>query len=307
MKACYKIVVPVISLLGLFSCNSFKKNEHEKGAGDIKVFQTIPYQNPDIIKVTPNYKSYVLGIHEKDFLVNEKVDSLLLIKTLSTLYPKANDSGMACLDWEGEVFQYLIKQDDNQKFKYYLKEYIKSIRIAKRFRPNVQWGYYNLPFREYWKPNSDWEEKNNNLLPLYKEFDFLAPSMYTFYLEKEHPGQNEKSIKANMEYFLKLSKELKIPLYPFVWQRFHTANKKFRYDYIPLDQFSTELSLIVSAEYEGKKTDGIIWWNSGINSLNELSVRNEKNDSIKEDFLKRPQYYKVYKKEVDKVLNNKKQ
>lgn len=302
MRACFSQFLFIFFVIVICSCSE-RKSKVTEPTGKRQVYQTIPYHNPEIIMVTPDYKTFVLGIHEKDFLTSGKVDSVLIIKTLTMLYPSSNDSGMACFDWEGEAFQRLISQDDSNLFEYYLEEYIKSIRIAKRYRPNVRWGYYGIPFREYWHPGEDWRNRNNNLIPLMKEMDFLSPSLYTHFLEQERPGKNEKFILSNMNYFLETSKKLNMPIYPFVWHRIHPRNKKYKNQYIPMAQFSSELNLIVNTEYEGKKVDGIIWWNSGINALNELLIRDEKKDSIRQDFLKRPEQYKIYKKEVERILN----
>lgn len=199
---------------------------------------------------------YVDFIYQNSFVTNNNYDEDKLISTINKMFPNPNQSGMAILDWEGIGFNSLIKQNDLGKK--YRDQFSKAIIKAKSMRPNMKWSFYALPTREFWSMNEGWREKNKNLMSLYANFDFFAPSLYIFYsLGEVKKEMHYKYIDTNIDLAKDLAKKLNIPIYPVVNQRYHPSNRKFPNQLVPEELFRLYVSRI-----RQNKVAGIIWWHS---------------------------------------------
>lgn len=187
-----------------------------------------------------------------------------LENSIISLYPNILDEGLCYIDIESPYIDYLINEDTNsQKFKEALNYFIKIITKARSIRPNVSWGFYGIPFTTYWDLEKDFFSKYDKLKPLLEVSDVLFPSMYFFYSDHEPNGfLNEKFVRTNTQELIKIAALYSKPVFPFVMERFHPSNQNIGLKKIPENEFLKYINMILEESYEGKKVDGIVWWNA---------------------------------------------
>ncbi len=181
----------------------------------------------------------------------------LLNKRIVQLFPDSNASGYAILDWEGNGMNLLtsLPQSDPQ-FQLVLGKFISALQYAKKLRPNVKWSYYGMPTREYWHMNAQWQQKNQQLIPLLKMCDMLTPSLYKPYSDASGQGNNQAYVNGNVQLELKIGAQLNLSVYPLVWHRLpdNTLLSK--------DEFLRHVKAILNQKYNGAKPAGVIWWDA---------------------------------------------
>lgn len=195
-------------------------------------------------------------VYQNTFVTNNKYDEAKLIRTITKLYPNKNQSGMAVLDWEGVAFDNLIKNKDVSNASKI--QFEQAIKKAKALRPNVKWSFYGLPTRNFWNPDQNWKSKNLDLISLFSNFDFIAPSIYIFYpLNEVKETLQNKYIDSNIQLAKEIGQKVGKPVYPIVNHRYHPSNKKYGNQLVSKELFSYYISRIV-----GNQIDAIIWWQS---------------------------------------------
>ena len=80
-------------------------------------------------------------------------------------------------------------------------------------------------------------------------------------------------IEENLSLFLDYAKRVNKPVIPYVWYRVHPSNKKFGSELISKERMDLYLNKIKYFEHDGKKVEGIIWWEPS-NSLKMLETKN---------------------------------
>lgn len=189
-----------------------------------------------------------------DLKLNEDV----FVARIKSMYPGATDKGMGVIDWEPAGFDHLKPSDP--KFIKITAEMEKMVRLAKKTRPNVKWSFYGLPFREYLHFTDAWRQKCYGLIPVLKQCDFLAPSMYSFLPNSLKGVENKRYVDSNMAMSLRIGAMLNKPVYPFVWHRWHDGNKQYGLTPIPMSEFQGTASRILSRKYNNRRVSGLIWW-----------------------------------------------
>ncbi len=208
-----------------------------------------------------------------------KVDEANLTKVINSMFPSKTQKGICTLDWEGKALAILEKSDsDSAEFKTMVSEYIKAIRIAKRLRPNMKWGYYGLPFKNYWNRDDNWRNRTLELLPLFKEADMIFPSIYDFYDDSVGWADDPAYVNDNVVLALEVGTRLNKPVFPFVWHRYHNSNKKKGYELIPEEEFKTHLDAALKANFQNKYIKGIVWWGA-----DRWFYANKKNEVLKKE------------------------
>ncbi|WP_286727585.1 MULTISPECIES: hypothetical protein [Sphingobacterium] len=200
-------------------------------------------------------------INQSQFVTNDQLDEEKLRKEVIRRFPNTSSSGYAVLDWEGKAMDALISQKDEGTFKMYIGEFVRALKIAKKLRPNVKWGFYALPYRQYWNINDTFRNKNYRLVEILKNQDFIEPSLYTFYPEAVSRKSNSEYIHKNISLALELGRKYNKPVYAFIWHRVHPSNKKYSEEQIPLSVFEEEIAQMLSS-YNGYKISGLMWWHS---------------------------------------------
>ncbi|WP_345992299.1 hypothetical protein AAEU33_09555 [Chryseobacterium sp. Chry.R1] len=195
-------------------------------------------------------------VYQNTFVTNNKYDEAKLIKTITKMYPDKDQRGMAVLDWEGVMYDNLIKGSDVSNAS--RVQFEQAIKKAKDLRPNVKWSFYGLPTRNFWSPDQNWKSKNLDLSSLISNFDFIAPSVYIFYpLTEVKADVQNKYIDSNIQLAKQIGQKIGKPVYPIVNQRYHPSSKAYSNQLVPKDLFSYYISRIAS-----NQIDTIIWWQS---------------------------------------------
>lgn len=191
-----------------------------------------------------------------------KVDETHLTNKINRIYPDKNEKGICALDWEGKALEILEKSDsDSPEFNKMLNEFIKALKIAKRLRPNIKWGYYGIPIQNYWHRNDNWRNRSRELLPLFKESDIIFPSVYDFYEDSVRSrAQDAEYVNDNIVLGLEIGARVNKPVMPFVWHRYHNSNKKKGFSLIPADEFKDHVDAALKANFQNKRINTIIWW-----------------------------------------------
>ncbi|SFW65262.1 Hyaluronidase [Sinomicrobium oceani] len=229
-------------------------------------------QDPDIkgqkTFVQENELSTYTIFYQNFFVTDNKVDEAKLKRQIESKIPSETATGFAVLDWEGEAIKVFQNQDDQEKLDFYINEFLKAIRLAKKLRPNVKWGYYHILYISYWGKISDFRKQNKKLEPIIREQDFIAPSLYVYNTGLRYKISGHKYLRKKLLQALEMGDKYNLPVYPFVW---HRTPKKTGHEFIPVEVFEHVVNLISSTEYSGKTAKGIFWWHS-----ESYSYRNRK-------------------------------
>jgi len=189
------------------------------------------------------------------------LDEAAFRQRIGQVFPDANATGIGVLDWEGSAFSKLRNGDPNSSdYKQGLAEYMKAIVIAKQMRPNMQWGYYALPFLSRDKNFRTW---NDAIAPLLQQCDVFFPSLYQYYPQSSRSGDSESSyIDQNIATCLRLAAKYNKKVMPFVWHRLYPDNKDKGLKLVPVSDFENRIKDLVNVQINGKGIDGLVWWGS---------------------------------------------
>jgi len=183
------------------------------------------------------------------------LDVGLLKKKILSVFPDSISSGIAVLDWEGKAANVLRTQNSSKHFEQVMDEFIKTIRFAKALRPHVQWGFFGLPFGDFFYMNANWINRNQKLSPILSQCDIIFPAVYISYSDDQvGANSNLTFINKNVTLALEIGDEIQRPVMPFIWHRF----KNFQQ--IPANTFYNYVRSILSVTYKGRGIDGLVWW-----------------------------------------------
>ena len=154
-----------------------------------------------------------------------------------------------------------------------LAKFMRLIDWLRNERPGLKIGFYGLlPQGDYWTPYMyltaqermnepwwagnyprfrqaylDWQAANDFLRPLAERVDFLCPSLYTYYDDRD--GWRKFALASIQE-----AKRYGKPVLPFVWPEYHDSNPTLRYTALPVDYWSMQLSFL------RQHADGVVMW-----------------------------------------------
>jgi|GEM_PF-2066181 len=228
-------------------------------------------------------RAVLVGGHfiEKDheFTVNKDNIDAFLDKAVSD----RESDAMIVLDFEGQKMTDLLKTSDEAEADRIVDHYIGVFKYFKKQRPNATIGYYGYPFRDYWHRNEQWKKKNDRLIPLFAVVDALFPSIYDFYADDidVKKASDLAYVRENVEETLRLAEGK--PVYPFLWHRYHSSNKKRAKDLIDFQEFEDHVAAVANASYDGHQAKGVVWWSSERFFYN-LSRRGKANTRNRRDF-----------------------
>ncbi|MBW8687360.1 hyaluronidase [Chitinophaga rhizophila] len=184
------------------------------------------------------------------------INSKTLIAAIRKAFPDSLMQGIGVLDWEGKELGILRRQPESDPaFQDAMKKMMAVLSIAQQTRPNVSWGFYGIPVREFWKRNSDWKASGNRLLPLLRQQDALFPSIYLLY--NSATVNNVLSgdyTKDNVRQAVTLGAKTGKPVLPFIYHRYPD------FSLVPLNVFRQQARDILSVDVNGNKVAGIVWW-----------------------------------------------
>jgi hypothetical protein len=185
--------------------------------------------------------------------------------TLDEKVPSHNYNGIIVLDWEGEKMSDILEgaADGTGKFISASEMFIQAYDYVKLLRPRATVGFYGFPARNYWNRNEEWEKQNQKIGLFLSQFDAIFPSVYDFYETTDANREQELSyVRENVAAALEVGARYKLPVYPFVWHRYHDSNKEVGLNLIPLDEFREHVREVSSTVFNGEKVKGIIWWSA---------------------------------------------
>jgi hypothetical protein len=133
----------------------------------------------------------------------------------------------------------------------------KLIRVADTARatsPNSRFGFYGLlPQGAYWeivlkdtKALAAWHRSHELSRPLAGHVDFVLPSLYTFYEDRDGWAKTSREV-------LRAARQYGKPVYPFLWPEYHDGSK-LAGQAIPRDYWRMQLELC--RQY----ADGVVIW-----------------------------------------------
>jgi hypothetical protein len=158
-----------------------------------------------------------------------------------------------------------------------LVEAIKVLNAVKSLRPNVQVGFYGIPFANTFSTKitlpSWYVNQVTTLKTLADASDALFPSM-----EQNYKIGVDVSL-ANDQLAMKNHAEVSLrtagnkPVYPFVWELYANPSKSYNKQLIPAAEFSQHLMGAISATFNYQRISGFYWWGAsdGPNGL-ETSI-----------------------------------
>ncbi|MBT2622941.1 MULTISPECIES: hyaluronidase [Chryseobacterium] len=234
-----------------------------------------------------NLKTYMI-FYQQFFVKDEKFNEEMLRNQIETKFPDVNSTGFAVLDWEGKALKSFQQQKDPGMVDYYKGEFLKAIRFAKKLRPNVKWGFYHLNYLNYSGTIQTFKSQNDNLIPLIKEVDFLAPSLYVYNPGLLHNRGNQNYIKNKLIQALQYGDQYNKPVYPFIWNRTTSKDEGANFSLIPVEYFAQVVELISETSYKNQKAKGVFWWHSegysyrNINKLKAVKMEYSKVNNTKD-------------------------
>ncbi len=157
-----------------------------------------------------------------------------------------------------------------------ISKYLEVARIARSAKPDVRFGFYNVPpVGTYWaillqnsKEYPEWLQANRALDPLAAEVDVLFPSLYTFYNDPAGWTIAARGLLTEARRYGK-------PVYPFLWPEFHDSNKELAGQFIPTDFWAAQLrfcqenadGVVLWGGYQRQWNEDAAWWQTTIETL----------------------------------------
>ena len=197
---------------------------------------------------------------DNSLTVNEQALSAAINKYI----PDSNASGYACIDWENKLSAALqLANQNSPEFKNAQNEFIKALKIAKRLRPKILWGFFGVPFQPLDPKDS---RKVNPDIPLAKMVDVYFPQLYFDYNQDRSGGlrsNTEKDlwVKYNLASVLKVADKYNKPVLGFIWHRFYSAGfKQNSLQLIPDYELDGYVKSILKLSYNGRHVVGLTMW-----------------------------------------------
>lgn len=239
--------------------------------------QSIRYDNH--ITNQHNFKNYdFIGHAYIDKNNSGIIDYNLLKNRLLKMYPNKSDSSLVIINLENRIYNNLKSQEKKERTKA-VNEFVNLIRYIKKLRPNLQVAVYGIPFRF----NYDFQKKmnyKNDLLPLMKEVDFLAPDLYFSYAKSEQTTKSYKKIlNGNLDLFIDFANEVNKPLKIFVWYKIHPYNKNYGNTKVEIERMKELITTIEDKQRTNTIIDGVLWWDSW-ETINENSKKKLTNNLL---------------------------
>lgn len=127
---------------------------------------------------------------------------------------------------------------------------------------------YGIPFNfnySFQKNYNDYEK----LKPLLTVVDYLSPSLYLMYSNKERDTSYFKNyIESNLELTFQFASKANKDVLPFVWYKIHPYNKRYGNMNIDDNSFQDYINTIQNFRYQNKRVKGLIYWESSKDKTN---------------------------------------
>lgn len=136
-----------------------------------------------------------------------------------------------------------------------IAKYVRTLQWLRSAGPMTIGMYGLMPLRDYWRalqaPDSPayraWQKENDALAPIAELLDFQAPSLYTFFDDRD--GWVRFATEN-----LREARRFGKPIYPFLWPQYHESSKIRGLEPIEPDYWRRQLQLV------REHADGAIVW-----------------------------------------------
>jgi len=208
------------------------------------------------------------------------IDKNQVREGLNKIFPDKEAFGILCVDLENKLYLDLKKNGNSSDFRNALTQFCSLVDFIKNLRPNVKVGIYGMPFSFNYKFQKD-VNNFSKIKPLLDKVDFISPSLYMAYSEQQYTDEMTKSfIESNLSLFLDYSKKANKPLYLYVWYKIHPSNKKYGLTNMSNKRMNLYLNTISNFRYDGRKVDGLIWWEPSVRGGTSVDI----NDILESNF-----------------------
>jgi hypothetical protein len=165
-----------------------------------------------------------------------------------------------CIDWEAGTMSTLYTGDiDSDAFQSAVASFVGFMDEVRALRPDLRFGYYGFPVRDYWDRDTAWHARNDALLPLLDASDVVFVSVYDFYTEADVAESEDLAyVRDNVGEALRLAAGKDV--LPYVWHRYHDSHPTVGGKLIGEDEFKAHVGAVFDAEFEGARAAGVVWW-----------------------------------------------
>ena len=255
------------ALLILFLCLGVSCSVFSQSIDDFNIYIFKKRYNSDTQKKAEELKNvksmdlisgYAIDPNKKGIIDLQSVS-----KYITRLYPNKNDQGLLCLNLENKLYQNLKSNRVSEAtFKEAINSFVSMLNLIKQLRPNVKVGIYGLPFRTFGA--SQISPDYNKLDPILKICDFIFPSLYIIYPDKQISAKrNNDYFVQNLDAAFKYGERLKKPVIPFVWYLVHPLNKAYGYEMLSKTEMKRHLDFLKQYRYKNTmKVGGVVWWDT---------------------------------------------
>ena len=273
-----KIILNFCLVFLLFCCTSkvdkestsksfVDKNFAAQKLDSIRILITSDNHNPPFNQYLQKNNIQKVGfVSDTQFLDPDKkftLNAAMMDRDLQRAFPDKNAAGIAYIDLETPYLEYLMNSDINSmEFKKSKKLFLDVLLYAKKARPNVKWGYYYVPFTNYWGRTKEFYNKDERIKEIIQNSDVLFPSIYIFYNNVNFSLENKSYLEENTKEVIRIGKKYNKPVYPMIMSRYHPSNSKIGNELIEKDNIKFYINTILETRYNGKAIDGLMLWNA---------------------------------------------
>jgi hypothetical protein len=189
------------------------------------------------------------------------IDTPNIHRYLILFYPDSMSKGTCVIDIEDFDFYNLRMNANTSLFKKAEEKFIVILQIVKKYRPNVKFGIYGLPFYANYQYQRVYNGRNK-FANIFRYCDFIAPSLYFSYSDAEIGHQkNVENLHDNLQIALDYGYRLKKPVIPFIWELIHPSNKRYGGTIIAKDSYLDFVNFLVNYSFKGVSIKGLFLWN----------------------------------------------
>lgn len=239
----------------------------EKLPPEFKVYLREGRYNDEVSVLSENYDKIgfyrYLGGYTVDPKTKGEIDVAATIAAIESMYPEEDATGFLAINLEGELYKSLKNYPaGHEKARFAIQQYQLLVKTVKEIRPGLDVGIYGFPFSFYYDSQRRAND-NNKLDPILEICDYISPSLYSAYPNKEVGAErNQQYLAENLVFSLEIGQRLGKPVIPYVWHIVHPSNKDHGGEVLSVDEMAENLKFISNFKHNGNQVKGVIWWES---------------------------------------------
>ncbi|MDM1073320.1 hypothetical protein HX001_12595 [Empedobacter brevis] len=208
-----------------------------------------------------------------EYYIDRNKKNIIDLKTLEAginkIVEDVNSTDLIVLDIENKIYQDIkIKSRKDKDYKKNIEKLVEMVQFVKKIRPKSKVVLYGIPFNFNYSFQKDYNDYEK-LKPLLNAVDYLSPSLYLMYSNKERDVSYFKNyIESNLELTFQFASKVNKEVLPFIWYKVHPYNKKYGNMSIEDNSFKNYINTIKNFRYQNKKVKGLIYWESSKDKMN---------------------------------------